>query len=158
VSFHHVLLALHVFGAFALMGAITLSSIVIAATWRAKRPSDVVGFAGIRRVGELLMVAGILMTVVFGVWLAIDVDRYHVWDGWVIAAIALWAIGTETGRRSADAYGKISAEAARLAQADDAAAAQLVAKARGVPAFVMHLASTAAVLLILADMIWKPGA
>jgi hypothetical protein len=45
VSFYDVLLALHVFGAFALVGAITLFSIVIVATWRAKRPSDVVGFA-----------------------------------------------------------------------------------------------------------------
>ena len=58
MSFYDVLLALHVFGAFALVGAITLFSILIVATWRAKRPSDVVGFAGIRRVGELLMVAG----------------------------------------------------------------------------------------------------
>jgi hypothetical protein len=43
---------------------------------------------------------------VFGVSLAIEVDRYRVWDGWVIAAIVLWAIGTETGRRSTDAYGE----------------------------------------------------
>jgi uncharacterized membrane protein len=98
-----------VLGAFALMGAITLFSIVIVATWRAPRPSDIAAFAGITRAGGLLLVAGTLMTIVFGVWLAIKVDRYRVWDGWVIAAIVLWAIGTETGRRSTDAYGKIGA-------------------------------------------------
>jgi hypothetical protein len=104
------------------------------------------------------MVAGISMTVVFGVWLAIDVDGYQVWDGWVLAAIALWAVAAETGRRAAVGYGQIGAEAARLAGAGDAAQPQLVAKALRVQALGMHLASTVAVLLILVDMIWKPGA
>jgi uncharacterized membrane protein len=107
VSLYDVLLFLHVIGAFALMGALTLFSIVIVATWRAQRPSDIVEFAGITRVGGLLVTVGSLMTVVFGVWLAIDLDQYNLWDGWVLAAIVLWAIGSETGRRSADADGRI---------------------------------------------------
>lgn len=119
MSLYDLLLFLHVLGAFALMGAITLFSIVIVATWRAERPSDIAAFAGITRAGGLLLISGTLMTIVFGVSLAIEVDRYRVWDGWVIAAIVLWAIGTETGRRSTDAYGKMGAEAARLAQSDD---------------------------------------
>jgi uncharacterized membrane protein len=158
VSLYDLLLFLHVLGAFALMGAITLFSIVIVATWRAQRPSDIAAFAGITRAGGLLLIAGTLMTIVFGVWLAIEVDRYRVWDGWVIAAIVLWAIGTETGRRSTDAYGKIGAEAARLAQSDDSPRPELRAKVRSGQAVGMQLASTGAVLVILVDMIWKPGA
>ena len=153
-----MLLSLHVLGAFALTGAITLFLIVIVTTWRAERPSDIAAFAGITRAGGLLVIAGTLMTIVFGVWLAIEVDRYRVSDGWVIAAIVLWAIGTETGRRSADAYGKIGAEAARLAQSDDSPSPGLRAKVRSRRAVGMQLASTAAVLAILVDMIWKPGA
>ena len=153
-----MLLFLHVLGAFALMGAITLVSIVVVATWRAQRPSDIVELAVITRVGGLLVMAGTLMTIVFGVWLAIDLDQYHLWDGWVIAAIVLWAIGSETGRRSADTYRRIGAEAARLTQAGDGARPELGAENRSVRALGMHLASTCAVLLILADMIWKPGA
>lgn len=153
-----MLLFLRVLGAFALMGAITLFSIVIVATWRAERPSDIAAFAGITRAGGLLLIAGTLMTIVFGVSLAIEVDRYRVWDGWVIAAIVLWAIGTETGRRSTDAYGKIGAEAARLAQSDDSPRPELRAQVRSGQAVGRQLASTAAVLIILADMIRKPGA
>jgi hypothetical protein len=97
------------------------------------------------------------MTIVFGVWLAIEVDQYRVWDGWVIAAIVLWAIGTETGRRAADASRKIGAEAARLAS-DDSPRPELRAKVHGGQAVAMQIVSTAAVLVILADMIWKPGA
>lgn len=158
VSLYEFLLFLHVLGAFALVGALSLFSIVILATWRAERPSDIVAFTGITRVGGLLMSAGTVMTIVFGVWLAIDVDQYRVRDGWVIAAIVLWAIGTETGRRSADAYGKIGAEAARLAQSDDAPTPGLRAQVRSRLAVGMQLASIVAVLVILADMIWKPGA
>jgi uncharacterized membrane protein len=157
VSLYELLLFLHVLGAYALVGALTLFSIVIVAMWRAERPSDIVALTGVTRVGGLLMSAGTLMTIVFGVWLAVDVDQYRIWDGWVIAAIVLWAIGTETGRRSADAYGKIGAEAARLALSDDSRRPELVAKVRSRPAVGMQLASTAAVLVILADMIWKPG-
>jgi uncharacterized membrane protein len=134
VSLYDWLLFLHVLGAFALVGALTLISIVIVAAWRAEQPSDIAEFAAVTRVGGWLVGAGTLMTIVFGVWLAIEADQYHVWDGWVIAAIVLWAIAAETGRRAADAV------------------------RGGRRAVGMQLASFAAVLVILADMIWKPGA
>jgi uncharacterized membrane protein len=121
VSLYDVLLFLHVVGGFVLMGAITLFSIVVVATWKAQRPSEIVEFAGITRVGGLLVMVGTLMTVVFGLWLAIELDEYHLWEGWVLAAIVLWAIGSEAGRRSASSYGRMGAEAARLARAGDSA-------------------------------------
>jgi uncharacterized membrane protein len=158
VSRYDWLLFLHVLGASALVAALTLLSIVIVATWRAERASDIAAFAGITRVGGLLVNVGSLMTIVFGVWLAIDLGRYHVWDGWVIAAIVLWAITAETGRRSAGAYGRIGAEAGRLAQSDDSPRPGLRTQIRSGQAVGLQLASTAAVLVILVDMIWKPGA
>lgn len=145
MSLYDVLLFLHVIGAFALIGALTLFSIVIVATWRAQRPSEIVEFAGITRVGGRLVMVGTLMTVVFGVWLAIDLDQYHLWDGWVIAAIVLWAIGSET------------AAVRRTRTGESAPRLSFGARNRSVQALGMHLVSTCAVLLILADMIWKPG-
>ena len=135
MSLYDWLLFLHVLGAFALVGALTLTSIVIVAAWRAERPSGLAEFAGVTRVGGWLVGAGTLMTIVFGVWLAIEVDQYRVWDGWVIAAIVLWAMAVETGRRAVDAV-----------------------RGGGRRAVGMQLASSAAVLVILVDMIWKPGA
>jgi hypothetical protein len=52
----------------------------------------------------------------------------------------------------------MGAEAARLAQSDDSPRPELRAKVRSGQAVGMRLASTAAVLVILVDMIWKPGA
>ena len=43
------------------------------------------------RVATAMVIAGTLGTIVFGVWLAISIDGYELWDGWIIAAIVLWA-------------------------------------------------------------------
>ena len=55
-------------------------------------------------VANFLWAVGGLGTLVFGIWLAIYVDGYEVWDGWIITAIVLWAIATELGRRAQLAY------------------------------------------------------
>src|SRR3954447_24523388 len=39
-------------------------------------------------------------TIIFGVWLALYIDGYELWDGWIVAAFILWAAAAETGRRS----------------------------------------------------------
>jgi hypothetical protein len=43
-----------------------------------------------------------VMTLGFGIWLAISLDAYHPWDGWIIAAIVLWAVAGGTGARGLD--------------------------------------------------------
>src|SRR5690348_14792485 len=83
--------------------------------------------------------AGTAGTLLFGLWLAIVEERYHPWDGWIIAAIVLWAVGTELGRR------------AGVALAEGTAAT----RGRGI---VLQAASSVIVVLILVLMIWKPGA
>ena len=52
----------------------------------------------------MLWAIGGLGTLVFGVWLALYVKGYEIWDGWIITAIVLWAIGTELGRRAQAGY------------------------------------------------------
>ena len=39
-------------------------------------------------------------TIIFGIWLALYVNGYELWDGWIIAALLLWAAAAETGRRA----------------------------------------------------------
>ena len=34
-----------------------------------------------------------------GIWLALEVDSYELWDGWIIAAIVLWLIASAAGGR-----------------------------------------------------------
>lgn len=55
-------------------------------------------------------------------------DQYSILDGWILIALVLWALLAEAGRR---------------------------ARAQPAP---WHWVSTALVVLLLIDMIWKPGA
>jgi H+/gluconate symporter-like permease len=96
---------------------------------------------------------------VFGIWLAFSYGGYDIWDPWIIAALVLWALAAATGSRTGAAYmaGMTKAEELRAA-GQKGASAELLALNRTQRGLVMHAASSLIVLLILIDMIWKPGA
>jgi hypothetical protein len=124
------LLFLHVLAAFMLATTVvTYSAVVLGAP------------AGERAVfvANMMWDIGGLATLVLGIWLAIDVDGYEVWDGWIIAAIVLWLIATGLGqevRRAAGGDGDVTTGRAAT----------------------MHWLRTLTVLALLVLMIWKPGA
>ena len=152
------ILSLHVLTAFALVGAQVIFWIMIAALWGTDSTGRVASLMRVSKVATVMVAVGSLGTIVFGVWLAISLDAYQVWDGWVIAAIVLWAIAVEVGRRAGTGYGAAGAEAERLAAAGTETS-PLVAETFGASrAFQLHAVSSALILLILIDMVWKPGA
>ena len=96
---------------------------------------------------QILDGVGGIGTLVFGVWLALYIDGYELWDGWIIAALILWASAAETGRRSHAAL--------QTAGSGDVATAPATVD----PAMVRwHVIRTALIVVLLADMIFKPGA
>ena len=159
MTFDSWLLALHLLFGAALIGALTIFWILVLAVRNADRPSRVLALAPLLRVGGIAVIAGSLGSVVFGVWLAVTLDAYHPWDGWVIAAIVLWAIGSEAGRRTDPEYSRAFARAKELTAAGEIGpSAELAALCRPRTGFLLHVISSAAVLLILLDRLWKPGA
>jgi len=136
------LLFLHVLSAFALVGALTGYTALAAAM---RPPSPALDAGAARRIALPLTVAigvGTLGTVVFGVWLALTLDQYSITDAWIIAALVLWAVGSDLAQRS----GKVFASGATSSP---------VGWRRGV---VLHTGSCAAAIAILVLMFWKPGA
>jgi hypothetical protein len=121
------LLFVHVLSAFVLMAPVVMYS----------------GFAlgapaspGTLRTAEILWGIGGVGTLVFGIWLALDVDGYEIWDGWILGALLLWAAANETGRR-----------------------AFVATKGGDTQAMVpWHVARAAIVVVLLIVMIYKPGA
>jgi hypothetical protein len=101
------------------------------------RPSPLVRLAPM---GGLLGVIGSLGVLIFGIWLAIYVKDYEVWDGWVLAAIVLWAVAGYAGSTLGRGYESLRAGTGQA------------------PPLTLHLLLSGAVLLLLLDMIWKPGA
>jgi hypothetical protein len=97
---------------------------------------------GAATTGRTLFVAdrcwdvGGLGTLVLGIWLALYLDEYDFFDGWILGAIALWLVATGLGIRA-----RIGAEDVPVERAP-----------------LMHWLRTLAVLGLLVLMIWKPGA
>jgi hypothetical protein len=158
VDLNDWILSLHLLAAFAVVGAEVLFSIMIAALWRTDSTTRVTSFMTVSRVGTVLIFAGTAGTIVFGVWLAISKDPYDVWDGWVIAAIVLWAIASWLGQQAGTGYGSTAMEAAKLAESGTPTSPAVAETFGPSRAFWFHVAGTAVVILILIDMIWKPGA
>jgi hypothetical protein len=158
VSLDDWILALHLLSAFALIAAEVAFTIMIAALWRTDSPAKVAATMPLGRAGTVLVLIGMAGTIVFGVWLAISLDVYAVWDGWVIAAFVLWAIGGFLGQKAGEGYqagGELAERLAAEGQTSSPALAETFGASR---AFWFHNATMVVVVLILIDMIWKPGA
>jgi uncharacterized membrane protein len=159
VSLDDWILALHLVSAFAFMAAVVSFWALVVALRRVDTPGDALSLFRPARVFAVVVAAGSVGTLVFGVWLAISLDAYHVWDGWVIAAIVLWLAAGGAGQRAGAEYQRAEDRARELASAGasgpSAELAALVKTGKGV---ALHGASTVAAVLILLDMIWKPGA
>lgn len=152
------ILALHLLAAFALGAAIVGFWVVIIGARSAERPSATAGMLRLSPPFAAATAIGAIGTVVFGIWLAVSVDGYEVWDGWVVAAIVLWAVGGATGGRAGREFAAIGVRARELAEAGDAPGADLRSSPHFPRAMGLHAVSTAAFLVILVLMIWKPGA
>ena len=93
MSRYELLLFLHLIGAFAAVGSVVVFSILFAGGERFAGPQ-------LTFLGRRLFDVGGLLTLVFGVWLALD--EYSIVDGWILAALALWVVAAGAGSRVAD--------------------------------------------------------
>ena len=126
--FLHLLAALMVFATVVIFSAVALG---------ATRDARVLP------VGNLLWDIGGAGLLVFGIWLALYVDGYEIWDGWILGALVLFAIVTELGRRARVGY--VASDGSNAMTATSSAA-------------LMHWLRTIGVIAILVLMIYKPGA
>jgi uncharacterized membrane protein len=136
---YSTLLFLHVIAAFTMVAAVGLF-LAIALALRSDRHSA--SALRLAPAAGVLWAVGGLAVIVFGIWLALHDSQYSLGDGWIIAAIVLWIVGSAIGGRLSAGYRKLAS-----------------AEASPVPApLVMNLALLATLIVILIDMIYKPGA
>jgi hypothetical protein len=159
VSFDDWILSLHVLSAFSLVAAFVVFWALIVAVRRTDLPEVVTRMAPVGMIGNAAVIIGSVGTIVFGVWLALSVGSYDLWDGWILAALVLWVIAVGTGQRSGMEYLRGAKKAQELMAANQTGpSAELLALNRSQRGLTLQLVATAATLLILIDMIWKPGA
>jgi uncharacterized membrane protein len=159
VSLDDWVLALHVLSAFAYVGGIVLFWILIVAVRRIDTPGETIRMEPVVKVGNVAVGIGAVGTIVLGIWLAFALDSYALWDGWIIAAIVLWALAGAFGQRTGVAYMRGMTKAKELESAGQGGSnAELLALNRTSNGVILHALTSLAVLLILLDMIFKPGA
>ena len=137
MSLNDWLLFLHVLAAFVLVAAEVLFTFLIAWLWKRDAPSDIARVSGISRLGNVLVGVGAVGVLILGIVLAF----------------------AELGRRTGKAYDAAGARARTLvSEGRDEPNAELGAMFRSRAGLGFHLASVAVLLLLLLDMIFKPGA
>lgn len=133
------LLFLHVLSAFVAVGALTALWALVLGTRGTAPLFDAQSARTFGRIGGILVGVGLIGALIFGIWLAIDVDGYELWDGWILASLALWLLSGWAGGQAGKAF-----------ESDPVAG-----RAAGIR---YQSINSLAVLVILVLMIWKPGA
>jgi uncharacterized membrane protein len=132
VTRYEWLLLLHLIGAFAAMGSVVVFSVLMLSGAR-------VAGAQLTFLGRRLWDVGGLLTLIFGIWLALDLDAYGIFDGWIITALVLWVIAAGAGMRLGDLYsGAVRPD-----------------PGRALPIYALMAVTVTALLVV---MIYKPGA
>jgi hypothetical protein len=159
VSFEDWIFSLHLLFAATLVGSLVMTWIVVVAMYSVETADATLNLNRVAMVGSAGIVIGLVGVISLGIWLAILRDAFQVWDGWVIAAIVLWAIATVAVLRSFVEYAKPVAKArALVASGQIGPDAELASLNKTSTGLLLRALASAAVVLIVIDMIWKPGA
>ena len=130
MSRYEWLLFLHLIGAFAAVGSAVVFSLLMVGGARVAGPQ-------LTFLARRLWDVGGLLTLVFGIWLALD--DYSLGDAWILIALALWAVAAGTGIRLGFTFD----------ESDEPPMSQVRP---------LYGVMTVAVLALLVVMIYKPGA
>jgi hypothetical protein len=133
--------------------------VLIYAVRRTDTPEGTIRMAPVVKIGMIATGVGAVGTIVFGLWLTFSVGGYRIWNFWIIAALVLWAIAGGVGGKTGKEYQRGMDKALELEAAGQTGPnAELLAINRTQNGVVLHAMASAALLLLLIDMIWKPFA
>ena len=159
MSFDDWVLALHLLSAFAYVAGMVVFWVLIYAVRRTDTPEGTIRMAPVVKIGMIATGVGAVGTIVFGLWLTFSVGGYRIWNFWIIAALVLWAIAGGVGGKTGKEYQRGMDKALELEAAGQTGPnAELLAINRTQNGLVLHAVASAALLLLLIDMIWKPFA
>ena len=139
------LLFVHVLFAFTMVAAVTLFWSLVVTSRPGRQSLTPAAAMRLGRAGVIAVGIGSLGALVFGVWLAIYIDGYELWDGWIVASLVFWAIAVPVGALG----GRYFERAAR--EPENAVALRRTG-------LQLQVTASAALLLLIVMMIFKPGA
>ncbi|HKP16985.1 MAG TPA: DUF2269 family protein [Gaiellaceae bacterium] len=149
------LLLFHLLGAFLFVSGAVVAGILHFAATRREQPSEVALLLRLTQPAVALVAVGSLATLALGIWLA-EYVGYGIGEGWVVAAIVLWAVSGALAGPAGKILRRARELAERLAQADDRPSTELRRAVTDRRAIVLNSLSFAALIAILVLMVWKP--
>jgi uncharacterized membrane protein len=156
VTAYHFLLFFHLLGAFCFFAGGAVAGTLQLGALRRKRPSEILTLLRLTRVGVLLVLAGAVLTLVFGIALAHH-DGFGLTPGWIRAALGLWlasvGLGAAGGRTARRARYRAEELAAGADEPDD----ELRALVAHRPSLLLSWLSGGLLLVILVLMVWRPA-
>lgn len=152
MSFYSWMLALHVLAAFAAASALVLFSVLVFSGRRMTSLEETRLLFRVGAIGGPLVGAGMGLALVFGIILALKSSEFEIWNGWIIAGFVLWALAGAAGGRTGTYYTSVQ----KLA--DQGNEAEVLARLRAPTGALLHFATLALFVLLLLDMVFKPGA
>lgn len=149
-------LFLHLVGAILFFAGLGVAAVGQGAARLRSRPSEVAVLLGAARWGVAMVGAGTLLALAAGLWL-LDLTAYG-FDGWIVASLGLLAVAIVAGGLGGQAPKRARRLAERLTGEGDQRSVELDRALRAPVADALNWTAAAAVVAILALMVWKPGA
>jgi len=152
VSFYDWMLALHLVAVFAVSSALVLYSVLVVSGRRMATLEQTRTLFRVAPVGAPLIGAGMGLALAFGIVLALKSSEFEIWNGWIVAGFVLWALLAEIGRRTGVYYTDVQ----KLAESGNEP--EVLARLRAPKGALLQVATVALFVLLLLDMLFKPGA
>ncbi len=152
-----VALLFHLLGAFSLVAGSVVAGVAFESARRRETPAEIALLLGLARIGVALVAAGLLLVVIFGLWL-VDLGDWGYGAGWVDAALALLVVVVVLGALGGQRPKRARMLASRLAAERAPVSDELRALLRDRATRWANCVSALLVLAIIVLMVFKPGA
>jgi uncharacterized membrane protein len=147
----------HILGVLLFVSGAVVAAAAFESARRRESPAEIELLLGLARAGAALVGLGMVLILVFGLWL-VDLGDWGYDAGWIDAAIALFVAAAVLGGLGGKTPREARLLAGRLAAEGKPMSAELRALLDDRKAQLMNYASSLLVLAILVLMVWKPGA
>jgi uncharacterized membrane protein len=150
------LLLVHILGAFLFLSGSIVAGVLALAAMQRERPSEIALLLRLVRQAVVVVGVGSLVALGLGIWLA-EYVGYGLGQGWVVAAIVLWAASGALAGPAGKTLRRARETAERLAEDGDRPNEQLRLAVRNPRALAMNGIAFLLLIAILVLMVWKPG-
>jgi uncharacterized membrane protein len=147
----------HILGVLLFVSGAVVAAVAFESARRREAPAEIELLLRQARLGAALVGVGMLLILVFGLWL-VDLGDWGYDAGWVEAAILLFVAAAVLGGLGGKAPREARLLAGDLAAEGKPMSAELRALLDDRKAQLLNYVSSALVVAILVLMVWKPGA